>query len=89
LLYIVVSNRGGKKMPTYAMDPGFPLRPRRFLAMAQEPHGQFHFGAEGTPGAVEPPLPEDLEERLAEAENASVSLTLLGAEAEGHEKNLN
>ncbi|CAL1171756.1 unnamed protein product [Cladocopium goreaui] len=51
---------------------------RRFLAMAQEPHGQFHFGAEGTPGAVEPPLPEDLEERLAEAENASVSLTLLG-----------
>ena len=52
--------------------------------MAQEPHGQFLGAAVEPPGAVEPPLPEDLEERLAEAENASVSLTLLGAEAEGH-----
>ena len=62
------------------------------MAVAQEVHhGHFHFGHFGPLGhlghfghamEVETPTltlaPEEVEARLAEAENASVSLTLLG-----------
>ena len=69
--------RRGEAMPKHAQRPWW-VSPRHFLAMAQEPHGQFHLGQpEGSVGTA-----LDLEAELAEAENASVSLTLLGAKAE-------
>ena len=51
------------------------------MAVAQDIHpGSFHFGHFGhDTGEVEKPLTEEeLQAKLLEAENASVSLTLLG-----------